>query len=111
VKKWIIAPLTLALLVSMTPAYAQQKSDSYITIKKSDLPPDTLKKTGARGNPGPTKSSADKWFFLMSGATDGFPPNFFTVAGPFKDQADCNEINGWSREQLTAASRCWHSGD
>jgi hypothetical protein len=84
-KKLTTVSLVLVLLVGMVPAFAQQ--------------------------PAPTPPRTGKWFFLMSGAAGGFSTNVFVVAGPFKDQADCDEINEWSKKQGAKVSRCWYSGE
>jgi len=112
-KKLTIAVLVLAIITSVVLAIAQQSGD-YITIKKSDLPSDVLKKiqtAQARATENPTTTNKGRWFFLMSGAAGGFSTNVFIVAGPFKNQADCNELNTWAKGKNATVSRCWYSGD
>ena len=112
-RKWIVVPLTVVLLMSVVPAFAQKiwiiankPSDEYITVKKSDLPPEVLERIEVVDR---EESEESQWFFLLTG-----PPTtrVFTVVGPFKDEADCAEIHVWVKEHKgSTVSRCWYSGD
>ncbi len=89
-KRWIIVTLVLVLATSTITAFAQQ----------SEVQKKILAATG----------STPQWFFLMAGAAGGFSTKVFVVAGPFKNQVDCNELNMWAKKNYAIVSRCWDSG-
>ena len=106
--KSAIVALIAVLMVGTVSVSAEQSGD-YITVKKSDLPPDVLKKVQiaqATKEAWPTTTYKGQWFFVVRSTA-------VAVIGPFRDQTDCEELKAFMKIGMVKnyASRCWYSGD